>query len=390
MKKARDIIILSLIAIPIGAIIGAITSLFGQVLLAIGGFRDNHARYLIPFLAIAGLISVLSYEKLGGKSKEGMSLLIKAGCKKEDKIPLQLIPLIIGGTWLTHLFGGSAGREGVAVQIGGTLSYNIGKRVKLQDAPEILLISGMAGGFAGLFQTPLASIMFAFEVMAIRELRYRAILPSITSAFTACWISSLLGLEKFSVDISETLAIKDIWKLLILGAILGLTGCAFAFILGKAKALAKKITNPYIRIGTISIILSIVILLVHDGRYAGLGTNLISEATSGGAMLPYDFALKFVLTIITLSAGFQGGEVTPLYSIGASLGAVLAPILNLPIPLCASLGYCAVFGSATNTLVAPMLIFVEVFGIASVPQAIIVCSIAYIINFNQSIYMKTK
>ena len=238
-----------------------------------------------------------------------MGMVFEAGHAEREAIPLRLVPFVICATWLTHLFGGSAGREGVAVQ--------------LAAAPE--------------------------------------------------W-SAELALE-----------------LTALGIVFGLTGAAFAFCLKRAKELAQnRLKNPVLRALVMGVALSPVLYLLYRGRYCGLGTNLINASLAGEPIYAWDWALKLALTVLTLSAGFQGGEVTPLFSIGASLGAALAGLLGLPAAFCAALGYAAVFGSATNTLLAPALIGAEVFGWAAAPHFFAVCALAYAVNGCRSIYSGQK
>ena len=172
-----------------------------------------------------------------------------------------------------------------------------------------------------------------------------------------------------------------------MGAAFGLAGFCFSFFLGKMKKqMAKKFENPYKRIAFVAIPLAAVLLILWQGRYSGLGTNLISASFSGGTIFAWDWILKLLLTLVTLSIGFQGGEVTPLFAIGSSLGAVLGSLFGLPVTVCAALGYAAVFGSATNTLIAPVLIGLEVFGPQNMTAFLIVCAVAYILNGNCSIY----
>lgn len=238
-----------------------------------------------------------------------MGMVFEAGHAEREAIPLRLVPFVICATWLTHLFGGSAGREGVAVQ--------------LAAAPE--------------------------------------------------W-SAELALE-----------------LTAQGIVFGLTGAAFAFCLKRAKKLAQnRLKNPVLRALVMGVALSAVLYLLYRGRYCGLGTNLINASLAGEPIYAWDWALKLALTVLTLSAGFQGGEVTPLFSIGASLGAALAGLLGLPAAFCAALGYAAVFGSATNTLLAPALIGAEVFGWAAAPHFFAVCALAYAVNGGRSIYSGQK
>lgn len=312
MENKSQTIVLSLkyvlLAILTGVLVGIIDAVFGRGLLAISDFRTVHYLYLIPFLPFAGLLITWLYHHFSETSLKGMTLVFETGQKKREDIPLLLIPLVMSGTWITHLFGGSAGREGVAVQIGAALSHALGRRFHLPKDSRIMLITGMAAGFGGLFQTPLAAVFFSMEVIVAGKIQYEALLPAL------------------------------------------------------------------------------ILFLLYNGRYSGLGTNLISAAFSGGTIYSYDWILKLLLTILTLAIGYQGGEVTPLFSIGASLGIVLGRILSISPVHCAALGYAAVFAGATNTLLAPVLIGLEVFGANDMVPFLIVCIFAYLVNGNKSIY----
>lgn len=284
-------------------------AVFGRVLLYLGAVRDAHTAWFLPFLGLIGALMAWAYKRYGAGCENGMGMVFEAGHAEREAIPLRLVPFVICATWLTHLFGGSAGREGVAVQ--------------LAAAPE--------------------------------------------------W-SAELALE-----------------LAALGIVFGLTGAAFAFCLKRAKKLAQnRLKNPVLRALVMGVALSAVLYLLYRGRYCGLGTNLINASLAGEPIYAWDWALKLALTVLTLSAGFQGGEVTPLFSIGASLGAALAGLLGLPAAFCAALGYAAVFGSATNTLLAPALIGAEVFGWAAAPHFFAVCALAYAVNGGRSIYSGQK
>lgn len=425
MKMAKDRVkeklkhwfslpILTVVALALGAIVGALTACFGDILLKATALRSEYPLYFISLLAVAGLGIVFAYKKWGKGSDRGMGLVFAVGQGKEDHIPLRLIPMVAVTTWATHLFGGSAGREGVAVQIGATLGHNISKRIPAENASHILLVAGMAAGFAGLFQTPMAATAFALEVLIVGHLELSALIPTIVAAFTACKVSSMLGLEKFAVDLDaltggtanlfakgSSFDANFVLKLALLGVIFGFIGGGFAKVLNLSKKyFANKISNPLKRVAIMGIALSAIFLLFWQGRYSGLGTNLIDFCFAGtgfadGAASPqavyaFDWILKFALTILTLSAGFQGGEVTPLFAIGATAGTAFASMLGLPLPLAAALGYASVFGSASNTLWAPILIGVEVFGFGSLPAFFIVCGVAYVCNFGQSIYSQRK
>lgn len=397
LKKLYDeykhIFILGIMSLLIGVTVGAIDTIFGKILLEITTFRDNNVVKLIWFLPIAGLAIIGLYNKIGKNSIKGMSLIFDTAHGSEETIPKRLVPLTILTTWMTHLFGGSAGREGVAVQIGASISHAFSKKINIPNGRRIFIVTGMAAGFAGLFQTPIAAVLFAIEVLVAGTLEYGALFSAVIASFTASFTSHFLGLEKFSFALSERVDVNFsfILKIVIIGIIFGITGGAFAHILGfMKKYFSNKFKNPYIKIMIIGTFLSIILFLLHKGRYSGLGTNLISLSFNDGKIYYYDWILKFLLTIITLSAGYQGGEVTPLFSIGASLGIILGSIFGLPIKFTAALGYAAVFGSATNTFLAPMFIGAEVFGFEYLPFFFVTCSLGYIFNGKQSIYSSQK
>ena len=403
--------ILIAVALVLGAIVGALTAFFGQVLLAVSALRDANPLYWIPGLALIGVAIVLGYQKFGKGSERGMDMVFGVAHGKESEIPLRMIPMVAVSTWLTHLFGGSAGREGVAIQIGATLGHNISKKIHVENAGKILLIAGMAAGFAGLFQTPLAAIALALEVLLVGYLNLSALLPATVAAFTAYKVSEMLGLEKFSVDLhtlfpdwnvagllwnENGLNIQFVLKLALLGILFGIVGGGFAKLLSLAKKLfANKLPNPLKRIAFVGIAISLLLLLFWQGRYAGLGTNLIDMSFAGSAqdassIYACDWILKFALTIVTTAVGFKGGEVTPLFAIGATFGTWVAAMVGVPLPLAAALGYAAVFGGATNTLFAPIFIGAEIFGFDTLPAFFIVCVLAFACNGGQSIYAQKK
>ena len=401
--------ILTAVALVLGAIVGVLTAFFGSGLLYFSNIRDAHPLYWIPALAIAGVLITFAYKKFGKGTERGMDMVFAVAHGKEDKIPLRMIPMVIAGTWLTHLFGGSAGREGVAMQIGATLGHNISSKIHIDNASRILLVAGMAAGFAGLFQTPLAAVALALEVLLAGHLELAALLPAAVAAFAACKVSQMFG-EGIAVAMNDIfpadfpgiwddygLDINFILKLALLGVLFGIVGGGFAKVLSLAKSFAsKKFPNPVKRVAIGGIAISVLLLVFWQGRYAGLGTNLIdmifsgSEASAALEIHAYDWILKFALTILTIAVGFKGGEVTPLFAIGATFGTFVATMVGIPLPLAAALGYAAVFGAATNTLFAPMLIGAEVFGFEMFPAFFVVCIAAYVCNGGQSIYQQKK
>lgn len=380
---------LLLFAIPIGLASGLLDAAFGEVLIVLSDLRTRYLFFLVPLLPIAGLLIIHLYQRLGKNSQKGMGLIFAAGHGGDISIPKRLIPLVIFATWLTHLCGGSAGREGVAVQIGGTIGHQLGKHNPAPRFRKNLLMTGMAAGFAGLFQTPIAATFFALEIFAPGKFEYSALLPALLAAFIASTTSHLLGLEKFTFLVQDTLPFNALvaFKLLVLALCFGFVGRAFAALLEHAKPyFAELIANPYHRIAVLGGILAIALLVLHRGRYAGLGTALISASFQGGNIQAYDWLLKLLFTVLTLAAGFQGGEVTPLFAIGATLGAALALLLGLPVAIGAALGFVSVFASGTNSLLCPIFIAAEVFGYQTLPLFVPLIAVAYAFTNGRSIY----
>ncbi|HFI0231563.1 TPA: chloride channel protein [Streptococcus suis] len=387
-SKVKQVIQFLVFSILIGLVAGLVTTLFGKILLGVSDLRSEFFTYLIPFLPLAGVLIVFIYQKWGRKVQAGMGLVFKAGQGEEMRISPVLIPLVISTTWLSHLFGASVGREGVAVQLGASLSHWLQKQGFTHLPKAMITKIGMAAGFAGLFQTPLAASFFAIEVLIVGQYAWTSLPYCLVAAFTASTTSHLLGLEKFSHAISApTFQFTDSYKWILIALCFGFIGNLFAWFLAQAKNISTRwLPNPYIKIAIMGIGLSTLLFYFHQGRYAGLGTNLIEVSLAGEQVFAYDWLLKLLLTCLCLVAGFQGGEVTPLFAIGASSGAVLAGLLGLPTELVAALGYCAVFGTATNTLLAPIFISYEVFGANIIPYAIPVLAIAYLVNRKQTIY----
>ena len=407
--------------VTLGAIIGALTACFGDISDRLSAIRDANPLYFIPALALGGALIVFAYKKWGRWTERGMDQVFAVGLNKENDFPLVAIPMAAVSTWLTQLFGGSTGREGAAMQIGSALSYNISKKLPFENAAHIMLVTGIAAGFAGIFQTPMAATAFALEALLVGHFELAALLPAAAAAFTASKVSCMLGFHKFNVDLSTLLdasgfsasiftnegAIdgKFLVKLALMGVLFGIVGGGFAKLLGLSQNFfAKKIPSNIKRIAIMGVGLSALFLVFFQGRYAGLGTNLLdlsfglnNTAGAVGDMAGiasgihgYDWILKFILTILTLSAGFIGGVVTPLFAIGATFGIFIASMFGMPVALAAALGFAAVFASASNTLWAPILIAGEIFGFNCFPAFFIVCTVAYICNGGQSIYKQKK
>ena len=386
---------LLLLAALTGAVTGVICSVFGKGLLFIESFRNEHLFVLVPFLAPAGVLLVKAYHKWGGQCHRGMGLVFETGAGESSYLPRRFLPFAFLSTWLTHFFGGSSGREGVAVQIGASVGFNLGEISGDMKMRKLLLLCGMAAGFSGLFGTPFAAVFFALEVLYAGRIAYEAIIPVGISSIVAFAMHHLLGLHEEKAVLSELSAYDLPTVLRVAGAAVcfSLVGQLFARLLEqcKNKWFHRLFPNPAWRIFVLGALVSVLSLLIHRGRYSGLGLA-INEAvyTGNGPVYAYDWILKLIFTVLTLGAGFQGGELTPMFCIGSSFGFVIAPLFNLPPSFCAALGYCAVFGSATNTLFAPIIVGCEAFGFEHFPLFSVACMVSYALNGNYSIYQKQR
>ena len=375
----------------VGICSGVVCAVFGRGLLLINNFRDAHQIFLIPLLPLLGICIVFMYDKWGGGAEEGMNIVFAAGLDDTRSIPFRMMPLAVGATWFGHIGGASVGREGVACQIGAVIGYTVGKLVKNKRFTQTLIIAGMAGGFAGLFRTPVAAVCFALEVMIAGRLFYYALLPAIIAAGSASAVSGLLGLthEYFPLpDMGEAaFTLPFVAKLTALALLFCAAGQLFAHLLKYChERFHVWLPNKYKRIFIVGAVLSALLLVVHKGRYAGLSFSITDAVFEGGNVFMYDWILKLLFTVVCLSAGFQGGELTPLFIIGSAFGYIVAPLFGLPPLLCAALGHGAVFGSATNTLLAPIAITGAVFGFQYTPLFALVCAVAFYCNGNHGIY----
>lgn len=385
IKKIANFCIMGLI---IGCFVGAVEALYCQGLTWIFEFRKGKELLLLPLIPFVGLLIAYVFIHWGKNSSEGIGLVFKVEQGKEDRIPVRMVPFMIMATWLSHLAGCSVGREGVAVQIGADVSHFFGRYFKFGDSDKIYIVTGIAAGFSGLFGTPITAVFFALEVLVAGAINYMSLCPAFVAAFTSYVVSEYFGVvhEKFLFVTSWNLSVPFVLKIACMGIIFGLVGQLFTLVLAESRFLSRVyFKSPYHRIFLMGIGIAICLFL-FGGRYCGLGSNLISYAMEGKTIYIWDWLLKMVLTCVCLSAGFQGGEVMPLFSIGASLGCVLASLLGLPLPLGAALGFVAVFGAGTNTFLAPIAVGLEMFGSQYLYLFFIVCSISYLFNKNQSIY----
>lgn len=389
------------LSVPVALLVGSLVALFLWLLdkATITRWQQPWLLYLLP---LAGVGIWLLYKKLGKNAEAGNNLVLEEIHQPGAGIPARMAPLVLITTVITHLFGGSAGREGTAVQIGGSMAAWLSKLVKLTaEDRRILLMCGIAAGFGAVFGTPLTGAIFALEVLAIGAMRYDALVPCLAASVFADAVCSAWGIHHTHYSIQAGF-IKDVTpegflllgKVILAGIAFGLTSMLFAVSMHNLK----KYANQFIKPGWLApvaggIIIIMLVWITGTKDYLGLGVNseqaggvsIINAFHAGGADA-WSWLWKLIFTVVTLAMGFKGGEVTPLFFIGATLGNTLALLLGAPVDLFAGLGFIAVFAGATNTPIACTLMGAELFGADNILYFAIACFTAYYFSGKSGIY----
>ena len=378
------------VSLLIGLLGGFIGSLFYSGVVWANTLREQNG-WLIWLLPLGGLIIALMYKSSDTEGKNTNNIIdsILLG----DDVDMELLPVILLSTITTHLFGGSAGREGAALQIGGSLGCNIGKLLHLDEKEQrIAVLSGMSAVFSALFGTPVAASVFALEVCSVGIIHYSGLVPCGISALTAYLVTRLFGIAptRFALAAfpTEALIVVKVIALAIACALLSVLFCEIMHL--SSRYAEKLLPNSYLRIFVGGVLIVALTMLVGNTDYNGGGVGIIVNAVEGGSAKPFAFLLKILFTAITLACGFKGGEIVPTFFIGSTFGCVLAPVLGLSPQLGAAIGLIATFCGAVNCPLTSVLLSVELFGSSDIIYFAIACFISYMLSGYSSLYAEQK
>jgi len=382
-----------LIGSLVGILVGTVSALFGRALLLANQLRAGQP-WLLLCLPAAGLLIVFLYRLLQNSGDRGTNLVI-ASIHSSADIPFRTAPLIFISTVLTQLCGGSAGREGAAIQLGGSIANRLGKILGLNENDQHLIIMcGMSAGFSALFGAPLAATIFALEVISVGIMHYSALVPCVTAALMAHFMAEVFGLplELFPVAAVPAMTPVIFFKMVAFAAVVGGVSILFCLLLHGSEHLYKKLfKNSYLRIAVGVVLVVLLAAALGTGRYLGTGMSLIEgifHESQPAAF--YDFALKMLFTALTLGAGFKGGEIVPSFCIGAAFGCAAASLLGLPMELVAACGMVGLFCGVTNCPISSLLISFELFGFAGMPYYLTTVAVSYMFSGYYGLYRAQK
>lgn len=375
----------------VGCVGGGVGALFAHLISFVTDVRMNN-EWLLYLLPLGGVAIALIYHLLKVEH-QGTNQVFEA-VRSEKKVPCRLAPAIAISAGITHLLGGSAGKEGAALQLGGSVATLIGRIFRCDDKDRhILTISGMAAVFAAVFGTPMGAAVFAVEVVSVGYVSLSALYPSFASALVAYLFAVRLGVhpERFNVDIIPEISAVYLGKVLVLAVVVAVVSIVFCLAMKHShEAFEKYIRNPYIRavVGGVAVIA--LTLLVGTRDYNGGGMHIIEGIFHGEGVSKWAFLLKIIFTAVTIGSGFKGGEIVPTLFIGATLGFTMADIVGMPVAFCAAIGMVALFASVTNCPIATVFLAVELFGGEGLLYYAMAIFVAFVLSGYFSLYTGQK
>ena len=385
-KYARKLCKNVLLALLAGVVCGAVGTAFYHAVALATGLRRAHP-WLLYLLPLAGLLTAYLYALLKMEKDPGTDAVLRAA-KESQTVPARLAALIFSGTFLTHLTGGSAGREGAALQIGGGLGAALSRLLKLSEGEtRLVTMCGMSAVFSAVFGTPLTAAVFSIEVASVGMISSTAVLPCVLSSLTAAWIARSLGAEAEAYVLQgvPALGLESLGSALILGLVCALVSILFCQVMHSSHRLFGKISNRYLRVLTGGVLVVGASLLLGTTRYNGAGADVIAEAI-GGSALPWDGIVKLLLTAITMGCGMKGGEIVPSFFVGATMGCLLGPLVGLSPSFAAGLCMVGLFCGVVNCPLASVLLSMELFGGAGLPCFALCCAVSFACSGRHSLY----
>ncbi|MCI7107600.1 MAG: chloride channel protein [Lachnospiraceae bacterium] len=378
-------------AILVGSLVGLCGTAFyfGLTLVTVLRTQNPWLLYLLP---VGGLAIVASYQLLHNEKDTGTNLVISA-IHSDDELPLRMAPLIFISTLITHLFGGSAGREGAALQMGGSIGNALGKLFRFDEKDKhVMIMCGMSAAFSALFGTPMAAAILPMEMVSVGIMYYIALVPCVISSLVAHGIAVSFGISGslFSLGSIPDFGILPAIKISFLAVLSALVSIIFCIMLHKSEELYKRFfNNAYLRIFIGGCIIIVLTLLVGNHNYNGAGTDVIRQCIHGN-VIPVAFLLKMLFTALTLGAGYKGGEIVPTLFVGASFGCLFGNLMNFSPSLCSAVGMTAVFCGVTNCPITSLLISFELFGYEGMPYFLLATALSYMLSGYFGLYRSQK
>ena len=378
-------------ALLTGLLVGSIATLFHYGVTLATEIRTENP-WIICLLPIGGLIIVKCY-RLVKDQKELSTNSVLSAIHSNEELPLKVAPLIFVSTIITHLFGGSAGREGAALQLGGSIGNSIGRLFHLSDSDKhILIMCGMSAAFSALFGTPMGAAIFSMEVVSVGIMQYSALVPCVVASLSAYYVAQAFGVsqELFLIDIIPKFTLLSAGKTIVLAVLCALVSILFCITLHQTERLYKKaLPNPYFRVFAGGCLIILLTLLVGAQTYNGSGMGVIKDCVEG-KVIPEEFLLKIIFTALTLGAGYKGGEIVPSLFIGASFGCLFGNLIGFSPTLCAAVGMTSLFCGVTNCPITSLLISFELFGYDGMPYFLLSIAFSYMLSGYYGLYSSQK
>lgn len=375
------------VATLVGIAGGVVGSAFHKCLDFVTKFRMDNT-YITYFMPVGVVIIIAMYSIFSKKEKLDINLVITS-VKEGEKIPFVLVPLIFIATSVTQFFGGSAGREGAALQIGGGIGYNLGKLFRLEKNDiRLITMAGMSSVFTALFGTPLTAAVFSLEVARVGAFNLTGLMPCVVASAVTSVVSAFFGVKETVISdmVIEDTTTLMFCKVIILAILCALVGTLFLYAIKKSEKIMKKLfKNPYLRgvVGALIVVLLTVLSGTFD--YNGAGMNIVERALSGEART-YDFIMKIIFTAITIAAGFKGGEIVPAFFVGSTFGCIIGPLLGINGALSAAIGMVVVFCGVVNCPLASIILSIEMFGTDNLLLFAIACGVGYMMSGHTGLY----